>query len=679
MSVASIPLLLQLEPKLTIGYPYVYLNYRSTAMKKYYTLTIAVVILTAANLFNFNTPPPKSLELEAIQKLFHDGLLDLKQSIEAYQSLVNNFESSEVSVAQLHQQHLATRESFKAVEFLLAYLDHESINRFLNGAPLPKTEPKVPEIRIIEPKGLQVLDELVFSEDPQASIAEITKQIDKLEYNYRYVYTYQRGIQLKHRQIFEAIRQELVRVITLGLTGFDTPGSANAIPEAKSAIKSLEEAFSVYLPKIIEKDKPLGDQVRSKFSEAIQYLEQHQDFDTFDRLLYLKEFINPLYGLMYVCHRKLGIETMEEVNRVPQPTNYHSRNLFADDFFDVGYFANMNYSDPAIEKRIELGRTLFYDPILSSNNQGACASCHNPQKGFTDGLKKSNSLTGEAHLLRNAPTVINAVYAEKYFYDLRETILDRQIKHVIRDRKEFATNFIEIIEKLNQSREYQSLFKESFPKVGISAHSISTSLSAYVASLRSFNSPFDQYVKEEVAHIDEGVIRGFNLFMGKAACGTCHFAPTFNGTVPPLYRESESEVLGVPASTDTINPSIDPDLGRIASKVPIDEAPFYQYSFKTTTVRNVALTAPYMHNGIYETLEEVIDFYNRGGGAGLGLDLEYQTLPDTPLNLNEQEKQDLITFMEALTDTTGMTTVPNRLPVFEDNPEWNDRTIGGNY
>ena len=97
-------------------------------------------------------------------------------------------------------------------------------------------------------------------------------------------------------------------------------------------------------------------------------------------------------------------------------------------------------------------------------------------------------------------------------------------------------------------------------------------------------------------------------------------------------------------------------------------------SFKTTTVRNIALTAPYMHNGVYETLEEVVDFYNKGGGAGLGLDLAYQTLPDTPLNLNEQEKRDLITFMEALTDTSGMTAVPVNLPLFENHPEWNDRS-----
>lgn len=646
-------------------------------MKKIYIAALALTLIIASNLF-FTAPAPRSAELEAIHQQFHDGLIQLQKSIKVYQNTVAQFKADLVSAEGLQQQHLATRETFKSIEFLLAYLDQESINRFINGAPLPKTEPKVPEIRIIEPKGLQVLDELVFSENPQAVVTEIAEQVKKLERHYQNVYVYQNGIQLQHRQIFEAIRQELLRVFTLGVTGFDTPGSANAIPEARAAMISISKAFQIYEPKLNETDPALAKETSTLFQQAIRYLEQHRDFDSFDRLAYLKEFINPLYALTYQCHRQLGIETIDEVQPFPLPINYHAGNLFSEDFFDVGYFANMDYQDPSLDKRIELGRLLFYDPILSSNLKGSCATCHQPQKGFTDGVAKSPSLTGEGTVQRNAPTLLNAVYADKFFLDLRETDLDRQMKHVIRDKKEFATDYIELIERLEQSREYRQLFEESFPGMGISTHSISRALATYVSSLRSFNSPFDRYVRGEITAIDPGVIRGFNLFMGKAACGTCHFAPAFNGSVPPQYQESESEVLGVPATPDTLHATLDTDNGRVANQIPLDEAPFYQYSFKTTTVRNVALTAPYMHNGVFETLEEVIDFYNRGGGAGLGLDLEYQTLPDTPLNLNEQEKRDLITFMEALTDTTGMTAVPQRLPQFEGQPAWNLREVG-NY
>ena len=139
---------------------------------------------------------------------------------------------------------------------------------------------------------------------------------------------------------------------------------------------------------------------------------------------------------------------------------------------------------------------------------------------------------------------------------------------------------------------------------------------------------------------------GFNLFMGKAKCGSCHFAPLFNGTQSPQFSKSEAEVLGVPAKADTVNAAIDEDFGRYT----LNPYPQYKYAFKTTTLRNVAKTAPYMHNGVYNTLEEVMDFYNRGGGAGIGIKLDNQTLAAAPLNLSKKEIQDIITFLKTLND-----------------------------
>jgi cytochrome c peroxidase len=148
--------------------------------------------------------------------------------------------------------------------------------------------------------------------------------------------------------------------------------------------------------------------------------------------------------------------------------------------------------------------------------------------------------------------------------------------------------------------------------------------------------------------IDPAVKRGFNLFMGKAQCGTCHFAPTFFGNVPPFYGTSESEVLGVPKVWDTLNPVLDADIGRYKFM----EFPDFMHAFKTSTVRNAELTKPYMHNGGFKSLEDVVDFYDRGGGAGMGLDVPNQTLPDKKLNLTAAEKKDIVAFMKALTDTT---------------------------
>ena len=123
--------------------------------------------------------------------------------------------------------------------------------------------------------------------------------------------------------------------------------------------------------------------------------------------------------------------------------------------------------------------------------------------------------------------------------------------------------------------------------------------------------------------------------------------PLFNGVTPPFYRMSEAEIIGVPATADLKRPTLDPDVGRAN----VEDNPINRFAFKVTSLRNVALTAPYMHNGVFETLEQVIEFYDRGGGVGIGLTLPYQSLPTSPLELTPKEKRDLIAFLGTLTDT----------------------------
>jgi cytochrome c peroxidase len=619
---------------------------------------------------------PSTAALQQVKNSFHQDLENFSQAIDLYQQSVISFQQNEGSRHALQDAHLQARLSFKKIEYLLEYFDHEGTKRLLNGPPLPTVEPNVPEIRVLEPVGLQVLDELVFGDSPEAAMSEIIDLIDQLSAACMQVENYQLRIKMDHRHVFEAVRQELVRVFTLGVTGFDTPGSAHAIPEAQVALSSMANAIRHYLPLIEEKDQQLAQHIDRAFTEAVNYLKTNTDFEQFNRLEFLKTHINPLYKLSLDAHLTLGIETIGEVNPLPVALNYHSENLFAEDFLNPGAYANTDLSRSIIKKRVALGKMLFHDPILSGNNQRACVSCHQPERAFTDGLPKSLAINGEGHIGRNAPTLINSLYAERYFYDLREPNLERQINHVVLDKLEFNTDFFAVIDKLKLSSAYEALFKEAYadqPDYYLSKWSVSDALANYVISLRSFNSPFDQYVRGELDQIDPAIERGFNLFMGKAACGTCHFAPTFNGTVPPLYEESESEVLGVPATPDTLQAELDTDPGRIASGRPQDEAPFYRHSFKTTTIRNIAHTAPYMHNGVYRTLEEVVDFYNRGGGIGLGMVVPYQTLPDTPLELTEGEKQDLIAFMRSLSDLID--TLPPDLPKFDGRPEWDGRKV----
>lgn len=183
-------------------------------------------------------------------------------------------------------------------------------------------------------------------------------------------------------------------------------------------------------------------------------------------------------------------------------------------------------------------------------------------------------------------------------------------------------------------------------KGGITEGAIRHAIASYIRSLAPFSSRFDRNIRGEEQSLAASEIRGFNLFTGKAKCATCHFAPLFNGTVPPDFSETELELLGVPHAKDTALAQVDPDPGRYN----LFETEVRRHFFKTPTLRNIALTAPYMHNGVYDTLEEVMDFYNRGGGAGIGIALEHQTLPPDKLQLSPEEIQDLIAFMHTLTD-----------------------------
>ena len=137
---------------------------------------------------------------------------------------------------------------------------------------------------------------------------------------------------------------------------------------------------------------------------------------------------------------------------------------------------------------------------------------------------------------------------------------------------------------------------------------INAALAEYIRTLVHLNSPFDQMIRGEIPP-DPEVVAGYDLFMGEATCGTCHFPPVFNGLVPPYYIENESEIIGVPEDDGV--PRLSTDLGRY-NHIKSD---FYKHSFKTSTVRNSALTMPYMHNGSFDALIAVMEFYNQGGGA----------------------------------------------------------------
>ncbi len=656
------------------------------ATRVYYLGFILMLTVSTILGISFRSPVKDEMAARLITEQFNEGLTSVLEATKSlHEKAVSLEEQDEQSLEELQKSLILARNKFKEIEYLLSFLSEEFVKDWVNGAPLLKIERNSPSVlTVLEPEGLQILDELIFSDEVFDIKKDIVQKSSKLTSQIKqYKNFFSQGTFLTDAQIFDATREELVRIFTLGLTGFDTPSSGNSMAEAYIAMKSLHNAMSHYRERIAKVDAQLYDDIDSLFIASITHLHEYQnDFDTYDRLFFLKSYINPLFDLTGKAIYKLGLPVLSKASQIPLSVNSEASNLFSNDFLYAGAFTDYGARN-ADQKIIELGRMLFFDPALSQTNERSCASCHQPGKAFTDGLSKSIATDFEGTVDRNAPTLINSVFAKRFFHDMRAHQLEGQIEHVIVDEKEFRTSYFKLFEKLMESKEYITLFEEAFPdhpqKPIINSYTLPVAITAYVKSLSSFNSPFDLYVRGETDHISDEVRNGFNIFMGKGACGTCHFAPVFNGTVPPRFQESESEVLGVPLKHNIEAPILDPDLGRYANGRPTEKAKFYQHSFKTPTVRNIALTAPYMHNGGYETLEEVMDFYNRGGGAGMGLDVPYQTLPFDSLSLQAEEIHDVISFMEALTDTVGLTTAPSFLPSFPKGSPLNDRVVGGTY
>ncbi|WP_051941886.1 cytochrome-c peroxidase [Maribacter forsetii] len=594
---------------------------------------------------------------EKVEKVYAINFQSFKNEVEVLASLADN--SMFGDELQLQRQVGKTRLAYKRIEFIFDYYQSAYNGAYINGAPLPKISEYFEGGNIIEPSGLQALDEAVFEEASKKQLQRIKVLAAGLRTHVDYVSKIHFPLQLKPSQIIESIRSGLVRIFTLGVTGFDTPGSVNGIQESYVSLRSMKNAFMYFDADIHPKAKTKFNTINKLFEKGESLLNSNISFNDFDRMVFLKEVVNPLYAELLEFQNLNNIK-LEPYRKHAQ--DYQSKNIFDINFLSTNFYSELVYLPLDNPKTIELGKLLFEDSQLSKNNTMSCLSCHNPNHGFTDGLPKSVSNKEGFFTARNSPTIINAGYATRYFWDMREFNLEKQVTHVIDDNLEFNTNFDTIIRKLNKNSNYQKLFKAAYGgivKNDINERSISNAIAAYVNSLKSFNSEFDKYVRNEINEYPEDAKRGFNLFMGKGACGSCHFAPVFNGSVPPFYVESESEVLGIIKGFDSVNPKLDEDLGRMNNGLKADNYPFFKNSFKTVSVRNVELTAPYMHNGLFLSLEDVLEFYNLGGGAGMGLPVENQTLSDTPLNLSKQEIKDIITFMESLTDIAEFETNTN--------------------
>ncbi|AGA77237.1 cytochrome-c peroxidase [Echinicola vietnamensis] len=523
---------------------------------------------------------------------------------------------------------LNARKHFKMAEPILAFMDSENY-KFLNQPNIPKIEEEdFTDIKIKSPKGFQVLEESIFVENPDWESISKTANVTAARMKLLHDNTSFDFVQPYH--VLWMVRDGFVRVALTGITGFDSPVLEQSLAEARDVYAGLEEMITLYRGHF--KDQALYERVIQALDNSVTALQG--DFSTFDRYGFIKAHTQPMLGMWNEVVKDWGVTFPFE-----KAIRNDATSLFSDQTFNLSYFSSENF-EALDQQKVALGKKLFHEKAFSLNANMSCATCHLPDKQFTDGRKTALG----NH--RNSPTLFYAALQKGFFYDNRAGSLEGQIVDVTTNVNEFHTDLDHLQQVAASDADYVKSFHELYQKDTVLEGDVRNAIASYIRSLVPFNSKFDRNMNglEQTLTADER--QGFNLFMGKAKCATCHFPPVFNGTVPVAFKESEVELIGVPNANDTINATIDKDLGRYE----VYHTEERKHFFKTPTVRNAALTAPFMHNGVYNTLEEVIDFYDRGGGVGIGIALENQTLPTDKLELTEAEKAALVAFIEALND-----------------------------
>ena len=354
--------------------------------------------------------------------------------------------------------------------------------------------------------------------------------------------------------------------------------------------------------------------------------------------------------------------------------------------------------NPLTREKISLGRKLFFDRRLSLNNTISCAMCHVPEQGFTSNeLSMAVGMEGRS-VRRNSPTIYNVAYATKLFHDGREQRLEEQVWGPLLAHREMANPSIGyVLNKIRQFADYEGLFETAFHGKGVTIQTVGEALASYERTLISADSMFDRwFYANKTDALTPQAKHGYQLFTGKARCSSCHlinqdyalFTDNQLHNTGIGYQESmgikpaKERIVLAPgvfvevdsALVDAVGEQAPADLGLYE----ITQNPQDRWKYKTPSLRNIDLTAPYMHNGSLSTLIEVVNFYNRGGIQNKLLDPVIQ-----PLHLSDVEKQDLVAFLESLTGSNVDTLVADAFAapigdLTQNDPNWAHQEKQGN-
>lgn len=591
-----------------------------------------------------------------------------KNQLNNYSEILNRTTEKPITKKELH----FLRIELKKIDFWLRYFNPIDYKK-LNG-PLPiEYETEVFE-KFEKPykrigKGL-TLAELALDEN-QLNVDSLLNESKQSLIKFQSDSIHQ--LLTTYHHFYFCNRLFLLNLATIYTTGFECPDTLRIIPELKSMLKFTEQIYSAYDESFPE--HKLSPKYWNKFNELNQFIKDcSNNYSDFDHFTFIKEYINPLFQINQTA---IQINELKSKNLQDYSLNNNANSIFSKNLYEAqsnkGIYHRIK-NESLLEEIKQLGELLFYDPILSGNNQRSCASCHEPTTGFTTKQNKPLHFNRTEKLNRNSPSLLNSNFQHLIMLDGKHINLHQQAVDVITNKDEMNGESTQILKKILSCKEYKTRIKKIVQNTPgyskLTLDHITSAIVYYYTSFSYYDAPFDDMINKKIES-NSNIQKGFNLFMSKAQCATCHFLPQFNGVKPP-YIGSEFEVLGV--TENKVSKIIDPDKGRGVIN-PVEEM---TYAFRTNTIRNSSITAPYMHNGIYNTLEEVIEFYNQGGGNGQGVSIENQTLNNQPLNLSEQEKKYLIEFIKSLDENIPYIQIPEKLPI-SSKKILKNRKVKGNY
>jgi len=592
-------------------------------------------------------------------------------------SIINIYNLTNSSdIDKIRKSILLTRKQFKGLDFWFRYLDplaHKKIN-----GPLPvewETEVFEKFEKPYKRQGagltlaLQYLEETQINKDVLLNLIQQSLQSTK---------AYQADSITKELQSYHHFylcnRLFLLNLAAIYTSGFECPDKENIIPELivmLYEVNTIYNSFNQSFP-----NYQLPNNYLNIYNGAIQFVtNQPKEYNSFNHYNFIRDYINPLFTInaQLILDYKVFSKSFVDYSINKQANSIFSKNLYNGQN-NKGIYLRVN-DENTLAKIDQVGKLLFYDPILSGNNQRSCVSCHQPTQFFTDtSVTTALQYNYKGVLDRNTPSLINASYNHLILADGKHFTLQLQAKGVITNPLEMGATEAEILKKVLSCEEYKTAFTELLKATPtekeITIDHLVSAITYYYGKFSKYNSPFDDAMNQQ-KNVNENVQQGFNVFMGKGECATCHFAPQFNGVKPP-YIGSEFEVIGVPK--DLKYTDLSADKGRYN----INPAKETLNAFRTGTIRNAAKTKPYMHNGVFNSLEQVIDFYNVGGGSGNGLIVSNQTLSSDSLHLTNQEKTNLIAFITSLNEEVIFETAPKKLPK-SSYKLLNTRKVGGIY